>query len=133
MNQSYIFDSYALLELLEDGPGAGIVADILTISDNRVWVSNISLGEIYYILLRRRSYKEAEAVIDTILLGETIEMAEADWPRIKQAAVIKAGGSLSYADLFVIALGLEKKATVVTGDPEIIEKAGKLEVDVLAI
>jgi hypothetical protein len=48
MKQSYVFDAYVILELLEDGPGAGIVADILTICDNRVWMSNISLTVMHF-------------------------------------------------------------------------------------
>ncbi len=133
MKPGYILDAYAMLELLEDGPGAGIVADILAKGESSVWMSSISLGEIYYILLRRYGNREAEEVIETILLGERIVLAEADWSRVKQAAAIKAGGGLSYADSFVLALGIERHAAVVTGDSEIIKKAGRLEVDVLAL
>ncbi len=133
MERGYVFDSYALLELLEDGPGAGIVADILASENNPVWLSYISLGEIYYILLRRVSGEKAKGIIETILPGERISLVDAGWARIKKAAEIKSGGGLSYADSFVLALGFEKGAAVVTGDREIIEQAEQLNIDILSI
>ena len=60
--------------LLEDGQGAGIVADILASENNPVWLSYISLGEIYYILLGRVSGEKAKGIIETILPGERISL-----------------------------------------------------------
>ncbi len=44
------------------------------------------------------------------------------------AARIKARGGLSYADCFVIATAQRYRAPLLTGDPEIIDWAGDVEV-----
>ncbi len=41
-----------------------------------------------------------------------------------QAASIKAGHRLSYADAFAVATALAHRRTLVTGDPEILEAGG---------
>lgn len=133
MSPNIIFDSYALLDLLEDGDGAQVVADCLSDPDTQVFLSMINLGEIYYITLHRRGKRSAEEVIENILLEESIALIETTWPRIKAAAFFKAEGGLSYADCFVLALADESKGPVVTGDPEIILQAGKEGIEVIDI
>jgi len=130
-----VFDSYALLELFEDGPGAQLVADLLTKDGDEVniYLSEISLGEIYYILLRRKGKKAAEEVIEYIQLDQSLSLVPAEWRRIKRAAQYKAKGGLSYADCFVLALALDEEASIVTGDPEIIKAAEENEVAVIEI
>ncbi len=123
MSRKIVFDAYALLDLLEDGAGANEVAGFLSSEDVTIYLSTISLGEVYYIVRRRRDKRAAEAVIEAVLLEETIIPVEATWPRIKAAAALKAEGGLSYADCFVLALAKEEMAPVVTGDPEIIRRA----------
>ena len=134
-NKRVVFDSYAILELLEDGPGARMVADLLADSGERVqiYLSEISLGEVYYILLRRHGVKAAEEVVEYIQLEESLSLATADWQRIKKAAEYKAEGGLSYADCFVPALAFDEEAAIVTGDPEIIKAAEVNELAVIAI
>lgn len=118
--EAYVFDTYALLALLEDEPGATTVASILTAEQGtKIYLSVISLGEAYYILLRRQGKAAAESFTQYVLAEERISIADAGWERVKQAARIKAGGGLSYADSFVLALAAELGASVVTGDPEI--------------
>ena len=130
-----VFDSYALLELFEDGPGAQVVADLLTKDGDEVniYLSEISLGEIYYILLRRKGKKAAEEVIEYIQLDQSLSLVPAEWRRIKGAAQYKAKGVLSYADCFVLALGLDEEASIVTGDPEIIKAAEENQLAVIEI
>ena len=61
----------------------------------------------------------------------SFRLVEATWPRVKEAARIKAKGGLSYADAFVLALAVEIGAPLVTGDPEIRAAAGGLGVEVV--
>lgn len=119
----YVFDTYAILALIEEEPGAQTVAEIIAAQGPELFMSAISLGELYYILLRRKGEQIAEEVVNNTLAEESLVLVEATWTKIKDAARIKAKGGISYADSFVLALAKELDAPVVTGDPEILAAA----------
>lgn len=131
--QRFVFDSYAVLALVEDEPGAQVVAEIIAGEAADLYLSAVSLGEVYYIVFRRQGEPVAEEVVRGVMQEESLTTAEASWPRVKDAARIKAGGGLSYADAFVLGLSLELEAPVVTGDPEIQAAAGRLGLEVVWI
>lgn len=133
MTVCYIFDSYALLALLEDEPGADLVTELISDRKTEAYISAINLGEIYYLLLRRSGVNQAERVLESITLEDSISIAEASWERVKEASKVKADGGLSFADAFAVALAKELEAPLVTGDPEIIEKAEANNIQVIAI
>ncbi len=133
MSSCYVFDSYALLALLEDEPGADLVAGVINKQGADLYISSINLGEIYYLLLRRSGLEQAESVLESIALEDKLTVAEASWVRVKAAASVKAKGGLSYADAFAVALAKEFAAPLLTGDPEIIAKAEKIGIQVLAV
>jgi len=133
MTKKIVFDAYALLELLEEGEGAQTVADYLADSEVGVYLSTINLGEVYYIILRRRGEQAAREVLNIVFLDEGLTLVEANWDRIKSAAALKAKGGLSFADCFVLALGIEERAPVLTGDPDVIGRAEKLGVKAVGI
>ncbi len=125
-----VLDSYAVLALLENEAGSNAVEEYIIDEETDVYLSVISLGEIYYILLRRKGLKVAEELVRGILIDESLRIVEASWPKVKEAATIKARGGLSYADSFVIALAAEHGAVLVTGDPEILLVSEKMGVKV---
>jgi len=127
----FVFDSYAVLALVEDEPGAQVVAEIVADEAAELYLSAISLGEVYYIIFRRQGEAAAEEVVRGVMQEDSLTVVEASWPRVKDAARIKGGGGLSYADAFVLGLSLELGAPVVTGDPEIRAAAGRLGVEVV--
>jgi len=129
----YVLDTYAILTVIEDEPGAQTVAEIITTQGAMLYLSIISLGEIYYILLRRRGEQAAEEVVQNTLAEQSLALVEVTWPKVKDAARIKAIGGLSYADSFVLALGKELNAPVVTGDPEIKAIAREIGVEIIWI
>lgn len=131
--QRFVFDSYAVLALVEDEPGAQLVAEIIAGEAADLYLSAVSLGEVYYIVFRRQGESVAEEVVRGVMQEESLTTAEASWLRVKDAARIKAGGGLSYADAFVLGLSLELQAPVVTGDPEIQAAAGRLGLEVVWI
>ncbi len=133
MSKRYVFDSYALLALLEDEKGADLIAGILTEQENQIYLSIISMGEIYYLLLRIKGMEQAEKVIESVALDDAIAVAEASWDRVRAAASVKAEGGLSYADAFAVALAKELNAPLLTGDPEIIAKAENYGIKVLVV
>lgn len=117
---SYVFDSFALLAYLADEPGADIVREVIEYGQRQegsVWMSVINLGECLYIVEREEGLTAAHRAIAAIRQLPIKEVA-ADRERTFAAAHIKAHHKLSFADAFAVALAQEKRATVVTGDPE---------------
>lgn len=128
-----MLDSYAILALVEDEPGAAVVTDILLDESAEPCLSVLSLGEIYYIVYRRQGEAAAEEIVRGVKQEEGLLLAEVTWPRVRQAARIKAGGGLAYADAFVLGLAQEFGAALVTGDPELRTAARRLEVELIWI
>lgn len=131
--KKFVLDSYAVLALVGDEPGAQTVADIIADEQAESYLSVVSLGEVYYIVTRRHGEKAAEEVVRGVMQEESVVLAEVSWSRAKEAARIKAGGGLSYADAFVLGLSRELDAQVVTGDPEIRATAERLGTEVFWI
>ena len=64
--QRSLLDSYAILALLNDEPGAQVVADLLRAgvrNEDLLLVNEINVGEVYYIVAKHRSLSEAERVL----------------------------------------------------------------------
>lgn len=117
---SFIFDSYALLAFLQGEAGGEQVRDILkkALSDQaKVFVSVINLGEIYYIVARKKGRQVAQDVLED-MIKLPLEILDARTERVLAAADVKARSPLSYADAFVAAAAMEFSATIVTGDSE---------------
>ncbi len=116
----YVLDSFALLTFLQKESGSWRVNDLLEKARKKqatVLFSEISLGEVYYILIRALGLEEAKVMLAHILaLPITISSVTRD--SVLMAAQHKARGAISYADCFVVALAGMLHATVVTGDRE---------------
>lgn len=118
MTGRYVLDSYALLALLQDEPGAQEVEDLIVSDDTEVTVSVINLGEVFYILARKIGKEAASTFERKVMETPKIVVADASWQRVKAAAVLKSIGGISFADCFGASLSLELDATLVTGDIE---------------
>ncbi len=120
VDSAYVLDSYALLAHFEDEVGGEHVRKLLKAAQagkTKLFLSVINLGELYYNTLRERGREQAdEAWFVTEQLPITIVDADRDLAR--EAAGLKGAHSVAYADCFAAALGVRKKAKVVTGDPE---------------
>ena len=116
----YVLDSFAVLAYLGNEPGADNVRAVIEhgrAKFGRIFMSTINLGECLYIIERERgleSAHEAIAAMDQL----PVEIVAADREETFAAAHIKAHYRVSFADAFAIALAQDKKAAVVTGDPE---------------
>ncbi len=115
-----VLDSYALLAFFEDEPGADFVRTLIQEaleSDDRLLITVVNLGEIWYAIARTNSPEVADRYVREIeSMG--IEVVEADWRLTRQAAMFKARGNISYADCFAAALAKLEGAELVTGDEE---------------
>lgn len=130
---SYVLDSFALLVFLQKEPGSGRVNDILQKARKKqatVLFSEVSLGEVYYILIRALGLGDAKVALAHIL-ALPMNIVPVEREDVLAAAEYKARGAISYADCFVVALGKTMRATVVTGDREF--AAFEKDVDILWI
>jgi ribonuclease VapC len=119
---SRVLDSWALIAFFEDEPAAEAVEEMLDQASrdrHRLYLSVVNWTEVYYSTMRETSEAVAEAhartiaslPIDIIGIGDDLKLA-------RQAALYKAIYRLSLADAFAAALAKERKAELVTGDPE---------------
>lgn len=116
----FILDSYALLAYFQAEPGGEQVYEILKKSrqgDVSTFVSIINLGEIYYIIARKKGKAAAKEIIQSIS-DLPLGILEASTERVLAAAEVKSDNHLSYADAFVASAALELSAVIVTGDHE---------------
>lgn len=117
---SYVLDSHAVLAYLQAEPPGRRVKDLLvqaTAGNALVHLSLMSLGEILYIIARKLGDGTAREILRDIK-RLPVAIAHVDTERVLAAAQVKAHHPISYADAFVVALGRELNATVVTGDPD---------------
>ena len=120
MPAAQVLDSHALLALLRDEPGGEAVAQILERAGQRdqpVHMTEVNYAELQY-MIRRKDGDAAWATIAGELKAAPIEFHPADRRLADTAADFKARFKISLADAFSAALAKEKKAELVTGDPE---------------
>ncbi len=90
-------------------------------------MSWINLGELFYVMVRRTSVDEANALVDDLRAKVALDVATP--ARVLQAATIKADHAMSYADAFAVATAQAHGAVLLTGDPEILDARGPWETE----
>jgi ribonuclease VapC len=113
-------DSFALIAYFRDEPGAEAVEALLVAAgkkDSPVHMSDVNYAEVKYSIVRKdggEAWKEAVNVLE----GLPIDFHPTTRALADAAADFKARYKISLADAFAAALAKEKKAELVTGDPE---------------
>jgi PIN domain nuclease of toxin-antitoxin system len=119
-----VLDAWAVVALLRGEPSAHRVREL--ISEQDATMSSVNLGEVYYSLIRSHGEEVASDRVNGV--RQVVRVDDADWSLVRDAARIKAGGRLSYADSFCIAAARRQAAPVATGDPEILALKDLVEV-----
>lgn len=129
MTESYVLDSYALLVLLGGEAGSEEVAGFLRQAGQgaAVLMTWVNVGEVAYIVERRWGREWALQVV-AFLEATGIELVAAGRELALEAAHVKAGHALAYADAFAAGLARLRGATLVTGDPEFKPLEGSLPI-----
>lgn len=134
MNSRFVLDSWALIALLNNElPASSQVEELLQkAAEGQAFLalSIINLGEIYYIVGRSRGSQAADDFLQRVS-RLPIQIFQADEPRVLAAARLKMAHSISYADAFAAAAAVELKATLLTGDPELLNLSNKVEIQAL--
>ena len=121
MDKNYVLDTSAIFVYLESEEGADEVEKILTLARKdkcKVFISFISLMEVYYIVWQRKGEGIAKEAI-VLIKSLPIEIVESKERLILSAGHIKANHKLSVADAIVTATAIEKSAKLVHKDSEL--------------
>jgi len=117
---SAVLDAHALLAFFR-GEDAGVpVRDLLhkaASADRPLHMTEVNYAEVKYMLLKKDG-AEAWAQAADVLKSLPIEFHPATRSLADTAADFKARLKMSLADAFAAALAKEKKAELITGDPE---------------
>ena len=130
----YVLDSFALLAHLQKEGGQPRMVELLQQAQRgqcRLWMSLINLGEVCYLVERRRGLRAVQLMLADVQ-SLPIEMAPADQEAVLAAAHLKAGFPISYADAFAAATAQMHHAILLTGDPEFKALGELLQVEWLA-
>ena len=115
-----VLDSFALIAYFRDEPGAETVENLLVAAgknDTPLHMTDVNYAEVKYSIMKKDGAK-AWAQAAKILQGLPIDFHSTTRQMADTAADFKARFPMSLADAFAAALAKEKKAELVTGDPE---------------
>ena len=116
-----VVDSWAVLAWLQNEPAAARVDRLLQDAHAGTLLLRMSwynAAETFYILAKRGNLATAEDFI-RFLPMLPVGVVLPDESGIIAAARVKATHPVAFGNAFAIALAIEQKASVVTGDPEI--------------
>jgi predicted nucleic acid-binding protein len=126
LTRIYVLDANAILDYLDDGPGAATMERLLrdvSRNDAALMVSVINLGEVFYRLWSSKGEQEARRSIDDLAMLP-VQFVGVDLALVLRAGELKARHKIPYVDSIAAALALERQATLVTGDRDF-EKLGR--------
>ena len=115
-----VLDAHALLAFFRGEDAATAVKELLhkaVTADRPLHMTEVNYAEVKYMLFKKdgaEAWEQAEDVLKSL----PIEFHPATRPLADLAADFKARFKISLADAFAAALAKEKKAELVTGDPE---------------
>jgi predicted nucleic acid-binding protein len=121
-------DSWAVLAWL-DGEEPAAKAVERAIKRERPAMSWMNLVEVHYHTIRDHGRQEADQV-----LAELRPLISENLPGIasmRSVSALKAEHPIALADCFAVALAAEEEAALLTGDPEIVDRAGQLPCQVV--
>ena len=124
--KTYVLDANAILDYVQDGPGAATMERLLREAfryDASLLMSVINLGEVFYWLWKLKGEQTARQTINDLVLLP-IQVIPVDLPQALKAGELKALHKIPYADSIAAALAVAQKATLVTSDRDF-EKVGR--------
>jgi len=115
-----VLDSFALIAYFRDESGAEAMENLLISASRKegfLYMTDVNYAEVKYSILKKDG-AGAWADAARILQGLPLQFCSTTRALADSAADFKARFKLSLADAFAAALAREKKAELVTGDPE---------------
>ena len=130
MTKGYVLDTSAILTFAKGEAGCDTVEDILLGAGkgkHHTYISFITLMELYYVTWQAQSEAAAK---EMVILVKALPVQKIDSnERISLAAGrIKANYRLSVADAFIAATAMDKGATLVHKDPELVPLSEHIDI-----
>jgi predicted nucleic acid-binding protein len=126
MRRTYVLDANAVLDFVEDGPGAERLERLFKEGrDNRtpLVMSVLNWGEVLYHSWQAKGEESARRTLGGLSrLG--IELAPVDESQALKAGEFKAVHKIPYVDCVAAALAVSRQAVLVTSDRDF-EKLGR--------
>jgi predicted nucleic acid-binding protein len=126
MSRTYVLDANAVLDFVEDGPGAERVEQLFSDARNSstpLLMSVLNWGEVFYHSWQERGEEDARRTLAD-LSRLAIELAPVDLSQAIKAGELKAIHKIPYVDCIAAALASSRQATLVTSDRDF-EKLGR--------
>lgn len=127
----YVLDSFALLAHFQEERGNLRVLELLEDAQQgncRLLLSLVNLGEVCYLVERRRGLPEVHRVLAAID-SLPIEIFPADRDAVLAAAHLKAQYPIAFADAFAAAAAQSQGGVLLTGDPEFKTLAASIPIE----
>ncbi len=115
-----VLDSFALLAYFRDEPGADTMENLLVSAGKKdipLLMTDVNYAEVKYSIVKKDG-AEAWAEAAKVLQGLPVDFHSTTRALADIAADFKSRFKMSLADAFAAALAKERKAELVTGDPE---------------
>jgi predicted nucleic acid-binding protein len=126
LSKTYVLDASALLDFLEDGPGAERIIQLVKEArhgSTPLLMSVLNWGEVFYQSWQRRGEEAAKTAMAG-LERFPIELIPVDQAQVVKAAEFKVVNNLPYVDCVAVALSTLRQAALVTADRDF-EKLGR--------
>jgi predicted nucleic acid-binding protein len=130
MNQAYVLDANAILDLAERGSGARRVDEVLRgVLQQRTlaMVSVLNWGEVFYLSYQRRGEEAARRTLSN-LSRLPLEFVGVDLAQALLAGELKARHKIPYVDCIAAALAMQRHAVLVTSDRDFEKLARRVQV-----
>jgi predicted nucleic acid-binding protein len=124
--KTYVLDANAILDYVQDGPGAATMERVLREAfrrDATLMISVINLGEVFCWFWRNKGEQRARQTIDDLSLLP-LQIIPVDLPQALKAGELKALHKIPYVNCVAASLALQQNATLVTSDRDF-EKLGR--------
>jgi predicted nucleic acid-binding protein len=116
--KTYVFDANPVIELLQGGRDAQVVANLLTQAlrrENKLLLSVLNAGEVLYVVWQQQGEEAARRAIAN-LSSMPVHLVDLDMAGSLKAGEIKARHYIPYVDCVAAALAALNQATLVTSD-----------------
>jgi predicted nucleic acid-binding protein len=134
MSEHFVLDAWGILAFLQgEEPAANRVQQLFEAAQAgqiELSISIINLGEVYYRVGRAKDLAEANKTLAG-LRQLTLDIFPSEDEQVFNAARLKAVYAISYADAFALAAARQLNATLVTGDPELLNLEDSWRFEVL--
>lgn len=132
MKTRFVLDAWAMLALLQgEEPAASRVRQLLEDAERgeaEVSLSIINLGEVYYHIGKVKGESEAISTLASIRRLAIATVSATD-KMVLAAATLKMHQTISYTDAFAVATAEQLGATLVTGDPELVQLSYGIQIE----